>query len=158
MDAALLSLAAKTARSPHPTGKGQERQNRAAAVPAPGSTIRDSSGKTIPKGWIGIDLDGTLAHFDHHSSIATIGKPVDAMLNRVKNMIEDGRRVKIFTARASDTEQLPLIRKWLEKNGLPELEITNIKDYNMLKLYDDRCVQVEMNTGKILMGNKSLGD
>jgi hypothetical protein len=60
--------------------------------------------------------------------------------------------VKIFTARASDPEQLVLIQQWLRHHGLPPLEITNAKDFNMVRLYDDRCVQVETNTGRIISG------
>ncbi len=107
-------------------------------------------GQTLPKGWIGVDLDGTLAHYDERSSIEEVGTAIPDMLALVKKMINNNIRVKIFTARATDPEQLPLIRKWLKANGLPELEITNIKDYYMLKLYDDRCVQVERNTGRLI--------
>ncbi len=106
---------------------------------------------TEEKGWIGVDLDGTLASHDLNSSMVTIGAPVPLMMERVRQMIEQGHRVKIFTARAQDSDQVLLIRKWLEKNGLPALEITNIKDYNMIKLFDDRAVQVERNTGKLIV-------
>ena len=104
----------------------------------------------LPKAWIGVDLDGTLAYYDDNSSIEEIGTPIPDMLALVNKMINNGIRVKIFTARATDPEQLPIIRKWLKTNNLPELEITNIKDYYMIKLYDDRCVQVEKNTGRLI--------
>ena len=100
--------------------------------------------------WTGVDLDGTLAVWDGTSSLDRIGPPVPAMLTFVKRMVENGIRVKIFTARASDPRQIPKIRKWLEKNGLPPLEITNVKDYSMERLYDDRAVQVEPNTGRLI--------
>ena len=100
--------------------------------------------------WIGVDLDGTLAYHEAGSSIAEIGPPIDAMMARVKQMLAEGRCVKIFTARATDPDQLPLIQKWLRENGLPPLEITNCKDFKMIVLYDDRCIQVEPNTGKIV--------
>ena len=100
--------------------------------------------------WIGVDLDGTLAVWDARSTIARIGRPVPRMLELVKQMVGDGMRVKIFTARAEEPEQIPLIQKWLRRNGLPELEITNVKDYEMQRLYDDRAVQVEQNTGRII--------
>lgn len=100
--------------------------------------------------WVGVDLDGTLAYFDEKMTIDTIGEPVPAMLAHVKKMITNKIKVKIFTARAGDPEQLPLIRQWLKNNDLPELEITNIKDYYMRVLYDDRCVQVEKNTGRLI--------
>ncbi len=103
------------------------------------------------RGWIGVDLDGTLAFHDAYSPMIKIGDPVPLMLKRVEKMIELGYRVKIFTARAQDSDQILLIRKWLLQNGLPSLEITNIKDYNMIKLFDDRAVQVEANTGKLIL-------
>lgn len=95
-----------------------------------------SSNKELPGNWTGVDLDGTLAYCDRSSSYGKVGKPVPAMLALVKKMINHGVRVKIFTARVIDQEQLPIIRKWLKDNGLPELEITNIKDYNMTRLYE----------------------
>ena len=49
--------------------------------------------------WIGVDLDGTLAHWDNRSSLKRIGKPVPAMHAFVMRMVENGIRVKIFTAR-----------------------------------------------------------
>ena len=117
--------------------------------PRPGQP-GDESGGLLSGPWIGVDLDGTLAVHDNHSSLDTVGEPVPAMVDLVKKMINNGIRVKIFTARAGDSEQLPIIRQWLKINGLPELEITNIKDYQMLRLYDDRAIQVEKNTGRLI--------
>lgn len=104
--------------------------------------------KTKP--WIGVDLDGTLAYYERSSSSDVIGEPVPAMMAFVKKMIKQGTRVKIFTARVQDPEQLPIIRNWLKENGLPELEVTNVKDYDMHRIYDDRCIQVEKNTGRLI--------
>jgi len=100
--------------------------------------------------WTGVDLDGTLAYYDRKSPFDEIGDPIPDMLTLVKELINNGIRVKIFTARAQDPEQKPIIREWLKTNGLPELEITNIKDYNMQWLLDDRCIQVERNTGRLI--------
>lgn len=105
-----------------------------------------------PTSWTGVDLDGTLAYYDSLLAPDKIGEPVPAMLSLVKKMINHGIRIKIFTARAQDPEQLPIIKKWLKDNGLPELEITNVKDYYMQRLYDDRCIQVEKNTGRLING------
>lgn len=101
-------------------------------------------------GWIGVDLDGTLAFYDSWKGKEHIGEPVPEMLFRVRNWIAQGRLVKIFTARVQEPENIPYIQAWLEKHGLGELEITNIKDFAMIELWDDRCVQVEPNTGKPL--------
>jgi len=100
--------------------------------------------------WTGVDLDGTLAYYDRMSPYDEIGVPIPTMLALVKELINNGIRVKIFTARAQDPQQRPIILKWLKANGLPELEITNIKDYNMQWLLDDRCIQVERNTGRLI--------
>ena len=102
------------------------------------------------KPWTGVDLDGTLAYYDRSSSSDVIGEPVPAMMAFVKKMIKHDIRVKIFTARVQDPDQLSIIRNWLKENGLPELEITNVKDYYMHRIYDDRCIQVERNTGRLI--------
>jgi len=102
-------------------------------------------------GWIGVDLDGTLAVYDDWKGMDHIGEPVPAMLERVKQMVADGKNVKIFTARVSGPEfDIAIVHEWLKANGLPELEVTNVKDFNMIHLYDDRCTQVEMNTGRLI--------
>ena len=101
-------------------------------------------------GWVGVDLDGTLAEYHGWNGADNIGAPVRVMLERVKNWIDDGVTIKIFTARACIPEQIPPIQKWLKENGLPELEVTNMKDFAMVELWDDRCVHVEANTGKVL--------
>ncbi len=106
------------------------------------------------QGWIGVDLDGTLAHYDGWKGPEHIGEPIPKMMERVKAWIAEGREVKIFTARACVHEQLPPINDWLIKHGLLNpndfdlpLEITNVKDFQMVELWDDRCVQVVPNTG-----------
>lgn len=104
-------------------------------------------------GWIGVDLDGTLAEFTEWKGEGHIGKPVPLMLERVNKWLSEGRTVRIFTSRAEDPQQLPYIRKWLIENGLPQLQITNVKDHLMTELYDDKARQVEKNTG-IVIGEK----
>lgn len=131
--------------------KAKEEVSKEYSVTSGETAPVDAAGKAFPTAWTGVDLDGTLANYDRMSSIDTIGEPIPVMLELVKKMINNGIRVKIFTARAQDPEQLPIIRKWLKDNDLPELEITNIKDYNMQRLYDDRCIQVERNTGRLIV-------
>lgn len=98
-------------------------------------------------GWIGVDLDGTLAHYEGWIGPSHIGEPVPAMLARVKKWILDGRTVKIFTARCCAPEQVPFIVEWLDRHGIGGLEVTNVKDFGMIELWDDRCVRVVANTG-----------
>lgn len=100
-----------------------------------------------PEGWIGVDLDGTLAEYRGWKGPKHIGKPIASMMARVKDWQGKGYTVKILTARASVPEFIPPIAKWLAKHGLEGMEITNSKDMDMIELWDDRCVQVIFNTG-----------
>ncbi|MEI8285241.1 MAG: hypothetical protein WCG52_09650, partial [bacterium] len=63
---------------------------------------------TTQPGWIGVDLDGTLAEFIGDMSF--IGEPIMPMLNRVKTWLANGREVRIFTARAADEDSYEQIR------------------------------------------------
>ena len=101
--------------------------------------------------WIGVDLDGTLAYYDGWKGEEHIGKAITRMVKFVEELIENGQTVKIFTSRVChDAEKSrPIIKAWLEEAGLPDLEITNVKDYGMTCLYDDRCHRVVANTGII---------
>jgi hypothetical protein len=99
--------------------------------------------------WIGVDLDGTLAKYIDWRGIEHIGDPVPLMFERVKNWLKQGKTVKIFTARASDPKAVPYIKSWLQIHGLPDLEVTNCKDHDMVETWDDRAIPVEHNTGKI---------
>ena len=53
----------------------------------------------MSEGWIGIDLDGTLAEYDGWKGVEHIGKPIPSMVERVKAWIIEGKDVRIFTAR-----------------------------------------------------------
>lgn len=105
---------------------------------------------TTHKGWIGVDLDGTLAHYEGWKGIDNIGAPVPKMMARVRRWLREGREVRIFTARVHDPEAYPHVERWLIENGLPGLAITNVKDFGMDELWDDRVVRVEANTGTAL--------
>lgn len=105
------------------------------------------------QGWIGVDLDGTLAHYDHWRGEDHIGEPIPLMLERVKQWIIEGKRVKIFTARVSnDTSDnwhcTRVVEDWCKKHIGVILDVTCKKDYGMIELWDDRCVQVVKNTGE----------
>lgn len=108
----------------------------------------------MTKGWIGVDLDGTLAHYDGWKGVAHIGAPIPAMIERVRNWIAEGREVRIFTARVfNDVNGIAKrhILQWLWDHDLivdgEPLDVTNVKDFAMVELWDDRAVQVEINTG-----------
>jgi hypothetical protein len=103
--------------------------------------------------WIGVDLDGTLAHYDGWHGADKIGKPIVKMIDIVKQHLADGDKVKIFTARVADDPDgiaRKAIEKWCQKYLGQTLAITNEKDNGMVKLYDDRAVAVENNSGKLL--------
>ena len=97
--------------------------------------------------WVGVDLDGTLAHYDHWISEKHIGEPIPAMVDRVKRWLEKGIQVKILTARAIDLDVVQLIQEWCYKHIGQTLEVTNKKDFGMFELWDDRAVRVVKNTG-----------
>lgn len=42
------------------------------------------------QGWIGVDLDGTLAHYDGWKGADHIGEPIPAMVERVKQWLSEG--------------------------------------------------------------------
>ncbi len=50
-------------------------------------------------GWIGVDLDGTLAEYHGWVSEQHIGAPVPVMVERAKAWVARGVEVRIFTAR-----------------------------------------------------------
>lgn len=112
--------------------------------------------------WIGVDLDGTLAI--HGSDWEThVGEPIQEMVDRVKLLLDKGFRVKIFTARACEARQVPIVQAWCIVQGLvyddgTPLEVTNIKDYSMIQLWDDRAIAIEHGTGKVLGGDIITGD
>lgn len=128
------------------------------------------------KGWIGVDLDGTLAYYEGWIAADHIGEPIAPMVERVKAWRAEGREVRIFTARVfpitevlRDNGQLEMLRftmgddrlgtavtaavaiaDWCRKTFGFTLPITCVKDFAMIELYDDRAVQVEPNTGRLI--------
>ena len=116
-------------------------------------------------GWIGVDLDGTLAEYSGWTP-GSIGSPVPAMVERVKAWLAEGIEVRIFTARVacsclvndsgqSDNhpfveEQRWLINNWSMKHIGQALKVTATKDFAMVELWDDRAVTVKFNTGQVL--------
>ncbi len=104
---------------------------------------------------IAVDLDGTLAEYHGWQGELHIGKPVPLMLDRVKGWQAAGAEVVIFTARISnlDGTQRPgavaAVQRWCQDHGLGKLHVTNIKHRDFDVFYDDRCIQVEPNTGQL---------
>lgn len=112
------------------------------------------------RGWIGVDLDGTLAHYTGWKGASHIGEPIPAMVDRVKEWLADGKEVRIFTARVSSdgtfqrnmdaAEARSAIYQWCLKHLGRALPVTNVKDWQMTELWDDRAITVEQNTGRVI--------
>ena len=103
-----------------------------------------------------MDLDGTLAHYNGWKGPHHIGEPVPKMMKLVRGWLKKGWNVKIMTARATDGDSVSAIAVWLDKHCLPQLEITDRKDFHMIALFDDRAVAVQPNIGTCLCANPSL--
>lgn len=109
-------------------------------------------------GWIGVDLDGTLAVYGGWQGAWHIGEPVAPMVERVKRWVAEGKAVRIMTARVysdgtpernRDAEMSrDRIAEWCFKHLGFVLPVTCTKDYGMIELWDDRCVQIIPNTGQ----------
>ena len=114
-------------------------------------------------GWVGVDLDCCLATYVSRQW-PDIGEPVPAILEIVKELLAQGREVRIFTARVGHlftqnptreqyddaVEQETLVKAWCLKHIGRTLAVTAVKDYEMSVLLDDRAVTIEKNTGRIL--------
>lgn len=123
------------------------------------------------EGWYGFDLDGTLAKYDGWKGIDHIGEPVKPMVELIKRMHDEGKVVKIMTARiaphkledgtvgesyitvpdgekgATRNYAHQFINDWCHFNLGFIPEIVYQKDHLMLELYDDRVKQVVPNEG-----------
>ena len=104
-------------------------------------------------GWIGVDLDGTLAMDEGRRGLRRVGRPVPAMLRMVKQWIADGVEVRIFTARvgggrpAAEREAaVAAIEGWCVRHVGRRLAVTAEKDAGMDELWDDRARRIERNT------------
>lgn len=99
-------------------------------------------------GWIGVDLDGTLASNVKHGD--AIGEPIPAMVDRVKLWLSEGQDVRLFTARAYEMEarQLHALNAWMREHLGEELPITCEKDPDLREIWDDRAIQIITNTGQ----------
>jgi len=126
------------------------------------------------EGWIGFDLDGTLAKYDGWQGLDHIGEPIEAMVRLAKKFHAEGKHIKILTARVAPRQNEDgvfgeqgiilkneygvdqhyvasyFIRKWCEANLGFVPEIVHQKDHLMLELYDDRVKQVVPNKGVLV--------
>jgi hypothetical protein len=120
-------------------------------------------------GWIGVDLDGTLAHYESFGD-GGIGAPIKPMVRRIKHYLKQGKDVRILTARAAtfdDNKRAGGLQIWFDfaeflkqKARIDRfcteqfgqvLRITASKDYHMYMLLDDRAMQVIPNKGILVL-------
>ena len=109
----------------------------------------------MSRGWIGVDLDGTLAHYDGWRGESHIGEPKTKMVQRIQAWLETGQEVRIFTARVApplSPEEQSIVAGFIERwcmlhIGMP-LPVTCVKDRSCVQIWDDRAVRVVANTGE----------
>lgn len=113
--------------------------------------------------WIGVDLDGTLV--EYHGWVASdhLGAPVMPMVERIRQWLSEGVDVRIITARVGPNQypdpegcirlSTEAINAFCLEYFGRALPLTSTKDRFMFELWDDRCVCVERNTGRILGRN-----
>lgn len=88
--------------------------------------------------WVGVDLDGTLAHYEGWKGTEHIGAPIWPMVERIKLWLNE-----------------VIHRRLQAECGLPALAVTCTKDFAMVALWDDRAVQIIPNTGRRADGHGS---
>lgn len=119
-------------------------------------TIESSICVEAGGGWVAFDLDSTIAMYPPKKGDGSIGQPIMPMIDLIKRLRKAGVEVRIFTARvglataaekAKATKEIQAFCLSCIGESLP---VTAMKDHLMIALFDDRAVQVESNTGKIL--------
>jgi hypothetical protein len=112
------------------------------------------------RGWIGVDLDGTLAKSVAAHTGEEIGAPIHPVVQLVKHWLAHGEDVRIFTARVNPNHQQGgavrvrrAIEAWCEHYLGQILPVTYEKDWDMALLLDDRARQVERDTGRVICGH-----
>lgn len=113
-------------------------------------------------GWIGVDLDRTLAEYHSFNGMDHVGIPIPAMVDRVKRWLAAGYDVRIFTARVY-LPPAPTIQDYRDYNAAhgaieafcmdnfgQRLPITCSKDLHCSRIFDDLAVGVRPNTGELI--------
>jgi hypothetical protein len=130
------------------------------------SISTESNAKQLPEGWVGFDLDGTVAEYTEFKGWQHIGNPISAMVNLIKKLRAVGIQCKIFTARCSAEsravdgltfEQVEkVIQDWTEQYIGERLPVTSEKGCSMICFFDDSAVQVNKNMGTLTAGEKGF--
>lgn len=132
--------------------KGLDRQNH------PGSWVEFGDGQApvfvAPNHWVGFDFDGTISRTDnagHFEPPYPLGEPIPEMIATIKSLLAAGITVKIFTARACASANIPAIQDWTERHGLGRLAVTHQKDYDLIRYFDDRAIQMVPDQGRAIV-------
>jgi hypothetical protein len=109
------------------------------------------------KSWYGYDVDGTIAYYDPAQGIDTIGTPIPSMIDHIHATLAAGYGVRLVTARVAHadnprlqkfiTDQRAMIEAWCLKHIGQVLPVTSEKDFDMIRLFDDRATEVITNRG-----------
>jgi phage gp29-like protein len=92
------------------------------------------------RGWVGFVLDGTLAEVGTREQI---GDPVPKMVHFARELLHEGRDVRIFTPRVTmqgneARRQRRKVRRWAEDNLGQIVPIVHKPDRHMAKLFDEQ--------------------
>jgi hypothetical protein len=133
-------------------------RTRAVGNNGPNSFLENTKRTTL--GWIGVDLDGTLAKSVKAQTWEEIGAPIHPMVQLVKLWLAHGEDVRIFTARVNPSHHRAdavrarrAVEAWCERHIGKILPVTYEKDWDMILLLDDRARQVEHDTGRVFSGH-----
>ena len=124
------------------------------------------------RGYIAVDFDGTLVTYETWRGIEHVGEPIQPMVARVRAWLAQGWEVRIMTNRVAgaDSRQAvegaktdprwnelrdvdrarEVVQRWCEQHLGVRLVVQNHKTGDMVELWDDRAVQVERNTGRVI--------
>lgn len=123
-------------------------------------------------GWIGFDLDGTLVAHGSNDDVINHrinGEPIAEIVQLIHKHKAEGLEIKIFTARVSlgcgyDMSNAPINRIVFAKQAREAIQaycliyfgeifdITCEKDFNCVRIYDDRARHILCDTGKVCCG------
>lgn len=105
---------------------------------------------------IAFDLDGTIAYYTGFKGYEHIGEPIKPMVDLLKNYLEAGYEVVIFTARVGNeseeenTKARGYIEDWCMDNIGEVLPVTATKSPKIIRFYDDRAKEVILNKGIVV--------
>lgn len=120
-------------------------------------------------GWVGFDLDGTIIPHGNNDDVINhriIGEPYAEIVQLIHKHKAEGHEIKIFTARVSlgcgyDMSNASVDRILFAKQARESIQtyclvyfgeifdVTCEKDFNCVRIYDDRARHVICNTGKV---------